>query len=253
MKKVLLEAKDLSKSYVSDRVQNHVINHLDLSIYEGDFTVVMGPSGSGKSTLLYCLSGMEEVTGGEVQFKDEKISSLKEKELSDIRLYRFGFVFQQIHLVSNLSLFENVVLPGYLTKSAAGQAVRDRADDLLEQFQLTEAKKRLPSQVSGGEQQRAAIARALINRPELLFADEPTGALNRKNSDIILDLFSKIHSEGQSIVMVTHDQRAALRANRIIYIVDGKVKGDLSLPPYQEEDLEARESQVSAWLRSLEW
>lgn len=253
MKKVLLSAKDLSKSYVTDRVQNHVINHLDLEIYEGDFTVIMGPSGSGKSTLLYNLSGMEEASGGRIYLEDRELTGLQENALTDLRLHTFGFVFQQIHLISNLNLFENIVLPGYLAKAEPDRVLQDRALDLLQKFQLDQAQKRLPSQVSGGEQQRAAIARALINRPKLLFADEPTGALNRKNSDIILDLFTQIHGQGQTIVMVTHDPRAALRANRILYILDGKVKGDLDLPPYALQDLTDRETQVTSWLRSLEW
>lgn len=253
MKKPLLEAKALGKSYRSGQVENPVIKHLDLTIYESDFTVVMGPSGSGKSTLLYCLSGMEPATEGEVIFEEQMISAMHENELADLRLFQFGFVFQQIHLVSNLNLFENVVLPGYLAAKQEVRSIDKRALDLLEQFQLSEAQKRLPSQVSGGEQQRTAIARSLINQPKLLFADEPTGALNRKNSDIILNLFSRIHEEGQSIIMVTHDLRAALRGNRVVYIVDGKVKGDLELSRYQEKNQDEREKELSDWLRSLEW
>lgn len=253
MKNTILKAEDLSKSYASDGLQNHVLKHIDLEIYDGDFTVIMGPSGSGKSTLLYCISGMEELSSGKVFLKERDISRLSENQLSDIRLNNFGFIFQQIHLVSNLSLFENVVVPGLCRTKSDNESVYKRASELLEKFQLAEARNRLPSQVSGGEQQRAAIARALINEPDVLFADEPTGALNQNNSNIVMDLFSQINEQGQSIVMVTHDRKAALRANRILYIIDGRIEGELELSPYKESQLKGRETQVNAWLESLAW
>jgi putative ABC transport system ATP-binding protein len=176
---VLLKAIDLCKSYASDGLQNHVLNHVDLELIKKDFTVIMGSSGSGKSTLLYCLSGMDNVTSGEVYYEGKSIHKMKTDQLALLRRKDFGFVFQQMHLVSNLSLFENVVVPGYLVKEKKAKEVNERAKYLLETFGILELKKRLPSQVSGGEQQRAGIARALISEPALLFADEPTGALHR--------------------------------------------------------------------------
>ena len=231
----------------------HVLSHIDLELFEGDFTVVCGASGSGKSTLLYALSGMDNATAGEVLYEGRNIVKMKEKELAKLRYNDFGFIFQQMHLVSNLSLFENVVVPGYLNRTKKAAEVRKRAEELLSQMGVLHVKTHLPSQVSGGEQQRCAIARAVINEPKLLFADEPTGALNRKNTTEVLNLLTDINKAGQSVLMVTHDIKAALRANRILYIADGKIAGELTLPPYDIQDEKSREAQVNAWLSSMEW
>ena len=253
MKKTILSAKGLCKSFAHNGGQVHIISNADLELYEGDFTVVMGASGSGKSTLLYALSGMDRATSGEVMFGGSNIADMNEKALAKLRSTDFGFVFQQIHLVSNLTLAENVSVPGYLNKKRSSSDVRKRAELLLEKMNISHIRTQLPAQCSGGEQQRCAIARALINEPRLLFADEPTGALNRRNTTDVLDLLTECNREGQSILMVTHDLRAALRATRILYIEDGKIIGDLELPPYKAEDEKSRETQVSAWLASMEW
>lgn len=253
MKNTVLSAKKLCKSFAHNGGQIHVLSHVDLDLYEGDFTVVMGASGSGKSTLLYALSGMDRATAGEVFYDGRDIVRLKEKELARLRYTDFGFIFQQMHLVSNLTLFENVAVPGYLNKRKSASEVRKRTDALLEQMSVSHIKDHLPTQVSGGEQQRCAVARAVINSPRVLFADEPTGALNRKNTTDVLNLLTQLNQEGQSVLMVTHDLRAALRANRILYIGDGKILGELPLPPYRAEEERSRETQVSAWLTSLAW
>ena len=253
MKTSILSAKDLCKSFAHNGGQLHIISNVDLDIYEGDFTVIMGASGSGKSTLLYALSGMDRATSGSVMYGGQDIAKLKEKKLAELRHTDFGFVFQQMHLVSNLTIFENVAVTGYLNKSASAKETNSRVDELLEQMSISHIKTHLPSQVSGGEQQRCAIARAVINKPKLIFADEPTGALNRKNTADVLDLLTELNREGQSILMVTHDIRAAARASRILYLSDGKILGDLPLPPYKEEDIKSREAQINAWLTSLEW
>ena len=253
MKKTILSAKGLCKSFAHNGGQVHIISNADLELYEGDFTVVMGASGSGKSTLLYALSGMDRATSGEVMFGGSNIADMNEKALAKLRSTDFGFVFQQIHLVSNLTLAENVSVSGYLNKKRSPSDVRKRAEQLLEKMNISHIRTHLPAQCSGGEQQRCAIARALINEPRLLFADEPTGALNRRNTTDVLDLLTECNREGQSILMVTHDLRAALRATRILYIEDGKIIGDLELPPYKAEDEKSRETQVSAWLASMEW
>ena len=253
MKTSILSAKDLCKSFAHNGGQLHIISNVDLEIYEGDFTVIMGASGSGKSTLLYALSGMDRATNGSVMYGGEDIAKLKEKKLAELRHTDFGFVFQQMHLVSNLTIFENVAVTGYLNKSASAKETNKRVDELLEKMNISHIKTHLPSQVSGGEQQRCAIARAVVNNPKLIFADEPTGALNRKNTADVLDLLTELNEGGQSILMVTHDVRAAARANRILYLSDGKILGDLSLAPYKEEDIKRREAQINAWLTSLEW
>ena len=253
MKNTILSAKGLCKSFAHNGGQLHILSHVGLELYKGDFTVIMGASGSGKSTLLYTLSGMDRATAGQVIYNGRDIVTMKEKELAKLRHTDFGFIFQQMHLVSNLSLLENVLVPGYLNKSKTAAEVKSRAGELLEQMGISKVETHLPSQVSGGEQQRCAIARAVINTPALLFADEPTGALNRKNTMEVLNLLTELNRSGQSILMVTHDMRAALRATRLLYLVDGKIMGELELAPYLPEEEKSRETQVNAWLSSMEW
>ena len=253
MKKAILTAKELCKSFAHNGGQLHIISNVDMQLFEGDFTVIMGASGSSKSTLLYALSGMDRATSGSIMYEGMDLVTLKEKKLAELRHTDFGFVFQQMHLVSNLTIFENVAVTGYLNKSVSAKETNRRTDELLEKMSISHIKTHLPSQVSGGEQQRCAIARAVINKPKLIFADEPTGALNRKNTSDVLDLMTQLNSEGQSILMVTHDVRAAARANRILYLSDGKILGDLTLAPYSADDIKSREAQINAWLTSLEW
>ena len=216
-------------------------------------TFILGASGSGKSTLLYALSGMDRATAGAVLYREKDLVTMKERELARLRHTEFGFIFQQMHLVSNLSLFENIAVSGYLNKEKTTAQVKERTEALLARMGITEVKTHLPSQVSGGEQQRCAIARAVVNEPRVLFADEPTGALNRKNTTEVLGLLTDLNRDGQSIVMVTHDMRAALRATRLLYLEDGKIIGELSLPPYDSEEEKSRETQVNAWLSSMKW
>ena len=253
MKNTILSAKGLCKSYAHNGGQSHILQHVDLDLYEGDFTVIMGASGSGKSTLLYSLSGMDRATAGQVIYEGRDIVTMKEKELSGLRQKDFGFIFQQMHLVSNLTLFENIAVSGYLDKTASAAAVKQRTGELLEKMGIDHVGNHLPTQVSGGEQQRCAIARAVVSAPKLLFADEPTGALNRKNTNEVLSLLTELNKAGQSILMVTHDMKAALRATRILYLEDGKIIGELSLPPYNPEEKKRRETQVNAWLSSMQW
>ncbi len=253
MKSVIMKATNLCKSFVNNGGQNHVLNMVNREIHERDFTVVMGSSGAGKSTLLYALSGMDSPTGGEVEYRGKKISRLKEKEMAFLRSREFGFVFQQAHLVSNLTLFENAAVTGYLDKRRSEREVRERAQELLERMNVGEAAGRLPSQVSGGEAQRAAIARAMMNEPGMIFADEPTGALNKRNTQEILNLLTSLNEGGQNILMVTHDLKAAIRATRLLYLEDGKVIGEMSMPPFCSDDAKNRERQVDAWLTSMEW
>ncbi len=253
MKEKILSAEDLSKSFAHNGKQLHILSHINLDLYEGDFTVIMGASGSGKSTLLYALSGMDRATAGKVIYKDMDIVKLNEKKLTELRHGDFGFVFQQMHLIGNLSLFENIAVPGYLNKEVTAREVDARAEELLIKMGIESVKTHMPSQVSGGEQQRCAIARAVIHSPKLLFADEPTGALNRRNTTEVLNLLTELNKAGQSILMVTHDMRAALRADRLLYLEDGRITGELTLPPYKKEDEKSRDAQVNAWLSSMEW
>ena len=253
MKNVILSARNVCKTFSQGGTENQILKSVNAEIYEGDFTVIMGASGAGKSTLLYSLSGMDGITDGEVLFNGEKISGLSEKKQAKLRSAQFGFVFQQTHLVSNLTLFENVAVAGYVGKNRTVNSVREKALELLRQMNVDNAKDRLPSQVSGGEAQRAAIARAMINSPRLIFADEPTGALNKSNSTEVMRLLTELNRNGQSILMVTHDVRAAIHGNRIMYMEDGKILDELSLPPYSDNDEREREQQVNDWLSALRW
>ena len=251
MRKALLTAKEIVKTYPG--AQEPVLNRINVEIYDGDFTVIMGPSGAGKSTLLYALSGMDTISSGQVLYKGKELGTLSEKKMAKLRASEFGFVFQQTHLVSNLTLFENVAVAGFLEKGKSEQAVRNRAEELLKQMNVEKAKNRLPAEASGGEAQRAAMARAMINQPGLLFADEPTGALNRKHSEEVLELLTALNRDGQSILMVTHDVKAAIRGTRILYLEDGKLLDEMPLPSFDVKTAKEREEKLSAWLTALSW
>lgn len=253
MKNILLYGENISKAFTTTGQQTNVLDMVNMVVREGDFTVIMGASGSGKSTLLYALSGMDSITGGKVFYKEKEISGFNENQMAELRSHEFGFVFQQTHLVSNLTLLENVAVAGCLNKTHSAKDVKEKAQKLLLQMGVDMAKDRLPSQVSGGEAQRAAVARAIINEPGLIFADEPTGALNKHNTEEVLNLFTGLHEFGQSILMVTHDLRAAIRGTRIIYLEDGKILDELILPKYKPADIKDREEKISEWLSTLQW
>jgi putative ABC transport system ATP-binding protein len=252
MKNIIIKTELMCKSYISDGEINHVIKNMDLEIYAGDFTVIMGSSGSGKSTLLYSISGMDEITTGKVYFDGQNITNLKEGMLSGLRKEKLGFVFQGINLIPNLTVYENILSPTYKMKLDRKET-DERIDTLLAKMELTSHRKKFPNQMSGGQKQRVAICRALINNPKVLFADEPTGSLNSSQGESVLNIFTDIHKEGQSIVMVTHDLKAAIRGNRIIYLKDGRIDGDLRLEEYQETSWKEREDNVYNFLKEKGW
>ena len=242
MKDTILSAKGLSKSFAHNGGQVHVLTHVDLDLYEGDFTVIMGASGSGKSTLLYSLSGMDRATAGSVTYGGEDIVTMKEKRLAKLRHTDFGFIFQQMHLVSNLTMFENVAVSGYLNKNKTAAEVKERVEELLEQMGISHIKTHLPSQVSGGEQQRCAIARALIKNPKLLLCDEPTGALDSKTSRDILALLEKVNQKyGTTMLIVTHNNSIKNMVHKVIRIKDGQISkeyhNEVRVPAMELEDL----------------
>lgn len=259
MIETILSTRCLSKTYVADGVQTHVLGNVNIELYRGDFTSIMGPSGSGKSTLLYCISGMDAPTSGQVVFEGEDITRFDEERLSTIRAQSFGFVFQTANLVSNLTLYENVAVPGYLKRGRNAAETRNTVNDLIGRMGLSEIASHLPSQASGGQKQRCAVARAVVNEPAIVFADEPTGALNRANSIEVLDLLCELNRDGIGILMVTHDVCSAVRGNRVLYFEDGAVRGELDLPPWDPELSEneayvcEREAMVNSWLSSLAW
>lgn len=252
MKKTVLTTDKLSKTFSNGGHQQHILKNLDLEIYEGDFTVIMGPSGAGKSTLLYALSGMDKPTLGSVKFGEKEISKLSNDKLALFRRGNCGFIFQQTYLLDNMSILDNILISGLLTNKNR-KAVTNNAQKLLKRFNITEETwKKFATQVSGGEAQRAGIARALINKPNVLFADEPTGALNQANGKAVLDVLSEVHETGQSIIMVTHDLKSARRANRILYLQDGAIKGECHLEVYTANNKE-RTAKLNAFLTEMGW
>jgi len=248
----ILTTSNLCKSFSNGGMQQHVLKNLNVEIYEGDFTVIMGPSGAGKSTLLYALSGMDKPTLGSISFLGQDISGYSNDKLAVFRRDNCGFVFQQTYLLDNMSILDNILAPGFLVNKNR-KVVIQRAKQLLTAFNIEEAIwRKFPSQVSGGEAQRAGIARALINNPKIVFADEPTGALNSANGKAVLDALTEINTKGQSIVMVTHDLKSARRGNRILYFRDGGIQGECLLGNYESGDAE-RHTKLKNFLSEMEW
>jgi putative ABC transport system ATP-binding protein len=252
MKNIILSTSKLCKTFSTGGVQQHVLKNLDVQIYDRDFTVIMGPSGAGKSTLLYALSGMDKPTLGKIGFSGKEISGLSNDKLALFRRDNCGFVFQQTYLLDNMSILDNILTCGFLV-SKSRKDVMNRAKGILKQLNLDESIwRKFPSQVSGGEAQRSGIARALINNPKIVFADEPTGALNSANGQAVLDTLTDINAQGQSIVMVTHDINSALRGNRILYFRDGVIHGECLLGEYASNDSE-RNIKLKNFLTEMGW
>jgi len=246
----LITTRGLCKTYSTGAGAVRALHDVDLEIAEGELTVVMGSSGSGKSTLLYLLSGLERPTSGEIELAGERIEALDETALALLRRTGVGFVFQAINLVPHLTLIENVIVPAYLVSRDRG-AVTARATELLESFGIGDLAERLPAQVSGGEQQRAAIARAMVNEPRALLADEPTGALNSAAGTAVLDAFAGINAAGQTIVIATHEVRAACYGHRVVYMRDGEICAEHR--PDGTQRIEVRERVALEWLSKQGW
>ena len=249
----ILQTEKLCKSFSNGGMQQHVIKNLDMEIRKGDFTVIMGASGSGKSTLLYALSGMDKPTMGKVKFDGKEIQNLSNDELAVFRRGNCGFVFQSVYLLENQTVLDNVLTGALIVQKNSPELV-NKAKDLLKKVGLTdEDMKKYPNQLSGGEAQRVGIVRAIINDPKILFADEPTGQLNSASSKDVLDIFSNIHKNGQSIVMVTHDLKTALRATRVIFLRDGGIVGEYEMPVYGTDDIKQRRSYLQKFLDEMGW
>lgn len=251
-KELIIKTEKLSKSFSVGGKQQHVIKNLDLDIYKGDFTVIMGSSGAGKSTLLYTLSGMDKPSLGKITYCGEDITGMNDDKLAVFRRKHCGFIFQQIHLVDSMSIMDNAISTGMLT----GQKQKDlkkKALGLFEKIGISEElTKKFPAQLSGGEAQRAAMVRAVINDPDIVFADEPTGALNSAGVKAVLDVLTDINNSGQSVVMVTHDIKSARRGNRIIYLQDGGIMGECELGRYVSGD-DNRHEKIRKFLEEMGW
>ena len=251
--KKLMEVKDLCKTYVIEKRQNNVLKNVSFDVEEGEMVGIMGPSGSGKSTLLYSISGMDKATSGQVMLDGKEITALSEKELSSVRLNDMGFIFQQMYMMKNLTIMDNILLPAIeCDKNAESRKDKvARCADLMRKLGITEIAGNDINEVSGGQLQRACIARSMVNNPKILFADEPTGALNRQSSAEVINEIKKLNSEGTTVLMVTHDAKVASNCSRVLYIADGNIKSEYRMPEgLSERD---RERALNNWLMDLGW
>ncbi|MBR5367945.1 MAG: ABC transporter ATP-binding protein [Lachnospiraceae bacterium] len=252
----LIEVNDLCKTYVVNKKQNNVLRNVNFSIEEGEMVAVMGPSGSGKSTLLYTVSGMDKMTAGEVTFNGRKLSSLGDNEMADVRLDEMGFIFQQMYMMKNLSILDNIILPAVKSKKEGGsrKEIRDRGLALMHKLGIEETAGNDINEVSGGQLQRACICRSMINKPRVIFADEPTGALNRSASDEVMNEIVGLNNEGTTVMLVTHDVKVAAKCTRVLYIVDGNIKGEKNLGKCENtSQVRERERDLNNWLMEMGW
>ena len=254
--KTVLEAKNLCKTYIVNKRQNNVLKNVNLMVSEGEMVAVMGPSGSGKSTLLYTVSGMDRMTAGEVLFDGKNMEKLNDKELAKLRLDEMGFIFQQMYMLKNLTVLDNIILPACQSEklSETRKETVERGQDLMRKLGIIEVADTDINEVSGGQLQRACICRSMINKPKMIFADEPTGALNRTSSDEVMEELAKLNNEGTTIMLVTHDVKVAARCTRVLYIVDGNIKGEYNLDKYTDASaLRERERMLNNWLMEMGW
>ncbi|RDU23628.1 ABC transporter ATP-binding protein [Anaerosacchariphilus polymeriproducens] len=244
--KTLLETQNLCKSFEDIKV----LKNINLKVSEGEFIAIMGQSGSGKSTLLYNLSGMDKSSSGNVLFCGKDISMLNDDMMSEVRLKQMGFIFQNSYLLKNLSIRDNIVLPGFKARKLTREQINCNANMLMEKTGILSVADHDIKKVSGGQLQRAAICRALINQPDILFGDEPTGALNSSATREIMDILNTVNREGKTVIIVTHDAKVAARASRVIYLMDGKLHNELKLGKWDisENKKIYREKWLSEWL-----
>lgn len=228
--KNIIKGKNICKSYKN---KPFVLNNIDIEISKGEFITIMGPSGSGKSTLLFALSGMDEINEGTILFKDREISKMKDEELSDMRRKNMGFVFQQPTMVKNLSIIDNILLPHLEEKGKNSEELLNKAENLLKELGILEIRDKNINEVSGGQLQRACICRAILGDPDIIFADEPTGALNSKAAMGVMEILKDINEKGKTLFLVTHDSKVAAKGSRILLLKDGKIFNDIK---FKNED-----------------
>ena len=252
----ILEVKDLCKTYIVNKRQNNVLKNVNFTVSEGEMVAVMGPSGSGKSTLLYAVSGMDGITAGEALFCGKNIAKMGTKELADLRLDEMGFIFQQMYMLKNLTVLDNIILPAVQSKknTESRRETVQRGQELMRKLGIIDIADNDINEVSGGQLQRACICRSMINNPKMIFADEPTGALNRTSSDEVMEELAKLNNDGTTIMLVTHDVKVAAKCTRVMYIVDGNIKGEYNLDKYENiSQMRERERALNNWLLELGW
>ncbi len=249
----ILKVKDLCKTYIADKRQNNVLRNISFEIEKGDMVAIMGPSGSGKSTLLYTVSGMDKSTSGSIVYNGRDITEMKQDELAAVRLDEMGFIFQQMYMMKNLTILDNILLPAFESrkgKESKEQKV-ERAKALMKKLAISEIADNDINEVSGGQLQRACICRSMINNPGILFADEPTGALNRSTSREVMDEIVRLNDSGTTVMMVTHDAGIAAKCKRVLYLVDGTIKGEYITDNNLTQT--ERERSLNNWLMDLGW
>ena len=241
----ILKVKDIKK--------DNILKGISFSMAEGEMIAVMGPSGSGKSTLLYNVSGMDQASSGEVWLGGTEIVGLSEDDKARLRLHRMGFVFQMMNMLSNLNIIDNILLPAVHADRKRKKGYYKRAMALMDGFHIGDLAERKVNEVSGGQLQRACICRSMMSEPEIIFADEPTGALNQTAATEVIESFLKINRDGTTILMVTHDSRIASMCERILYILDGEIRGELKLGKKEQNDNREREQKTIRWLAEMGW
>lgn len=245
----ILNIKDLCKNF--GEVQ--VLRHVNMNVDAGEFVAVMGQSGSGKSTLLYCVSGMDNPSSGTICFQGNELTGMSEKKMQKLRLNNMGFVFQKTSFLKNLSVADNIVYPAFQLGKKDRRTIVKEMESLMEEMGIAEIVGRDISQVSGGQLQRAAICRAMINHPDILFGDELTGALNSSSTMEVMDILTRINQNGTTVLLVTHDSKVAMRADRVIYFEDGRIRDTLSLGKYDPSDILLRERSMKDWLERMKF
>lgn len=245
----ILETKGLCKSYGS----NSVLSDVDLQIDNGEFIAIMGQSGCGKSTLLYCISGMDKPSAGRICFDGVDMADLTDKQMQELRLERMGFVFQKTSFLKNLSIIDNIVYPAFqLGKNKRSEIIRE-ALSLMEEMGISSIAENDIHKVSGGQLQRAAICRAMINHPDILFGDELTGALNSSTTREVLSIIDNINQKGTTVLLVTHDANVAVHADKVIYLEDGRIMDTLNLGKYDRNNSEVRDVRMKNWLEKMKF
>ena len=252
----IIEVKDLCKTYIVNKRQNNVLKNVNFTVSEGEMVAIMGPSGSGKSTLLYAVSGMDGITAGEVNFCGKNIAKMPGRELAQLRLDEMGFIFQQMYMLKNLTVLDNIILPACQSdkiKESRKQTVQ-RGRELMHRLGIADITDNDINEVSGGQLQRACICRSMINKPKMIFADEPTGALNRTSSEEVMEELAALNADGTTIMLVTHDVKIAAKCSRVLYIVDGNIKGEYNLGRCENaSQMRERERTLNNWLMELGW
>ena len=251
MKKIIVGNHIIKTFGEGDEQQRNVLEGVSVEINDGEFVAVMGPSGSGKSTLMFALSGTDNINGGNVLFCGSDLSKLSENDLSDIRRNKMGFVFQQPTMLKNLNIIDNIILPAMRDNRKNIAKITEKARQLMKRVGIAELEKREITQVSGGQLQRAGICRALINSPEIIFGDEPTGALNSKSTQEIMDIFSEINKDGTAVMLVTHDAKVAARSERVLFMRDGKIVTELLLTEFDRTNIDRRVEEVTTKMLEL--